>query len=94
MVLISLTALGVIVTVLIVIIAVATIFGWQAMRGAAAKTARKAVDVYLKSAEFKGMLQQVVFDEVASQYRAKLKVTIEHEERADYGNGSPRPFKG
>ncbi len=93
---IVLTATGVIVAAMAVILGVLAFFGWRAIQNAAAERARRAVNHYLQSDEFRVNLKAAVASEVAEQLRETVKVTIEHariQGQPNAGDGK-QPFQG
>jgi hypothetical protein len=93
---IVLTATGVIVAAMAVILGVLAFFGWRAIQSAAAERARRAINRYLQSDEFRVNLKTAVASEVAEQLRDTVKVTIEHarnQGQINAGDGK-QPFQG
>jgi hypothetical protein len=92
---ISVTSVGVIVAAMAVILGVLAIFGWRAIKDAAADAARQSVNRYLQSDVFRATVKEVIAGEVAEQLRGTLRVTVEHAMGPPHGDaGTKEPFKG
>jgi hypothetical protein len=98
---ISLTAVGVIVAAMAVMIGIAAIIGWQALKRSAAKqamgVAQKAVDAHLVSPEFHVKLGMAVELEVAEQIKSSITIALRKPRsggRRDGSSGDKAPFGG
>lgn len=98
---ISLTAVGVIVAVMAVIIGIGAIFGWQALKKSAAKqamnVAQKAIDDHLVSDAFHATLTRAVEAEVGEQIKSSITIAIRKPRsggRRDGSSGGKAPFEG
>jgi ABC-type protease/lipase transport system fused ATPase/permease subunit len=92
---ISVTSVGVIVAAMAVVLGVLAIFGWRAIKDAASEAARRSINRYLQSDDFRANVKQVIASEVADQLRSTLRVTVEHAMGPPHGDaGTKEPFKG
>ena len=98
---ILLTATGVIVAVMAVIIGIFAIIGWRAIQGAAARRAevvgKAAVDSHLKRELFDGKLKSVIEAAVSEQIKATVTITLSQASGGSSGSANhngPTPFQG
>jgi hypothetical protein len=98
---IVLTATGVIVATMAVVIGVLAIFGWRAIQSSAStkakSVAKQAIDAHLDSDDFYGKLRDAVDESVADQIKDSITVTVQTQARGGHRGGrgasTPAPYE-